>query len=169
MRDVMNDGISLQEAIQQLAEQERHYLELAHDAGRKRALLEGIVGHAPLLEQPTSDGTEVVYQEKIIWDMNPRTELMGLRVDFTGSRNLKEKLVRIADATEDGILNATAVTRFLISSGQYKSTVKHMRPNVFNVFHDNPDLFERVSMGNWRLIHKWGQMDRTSGGDNAHR
>ena len=169
MRNVMKDRMSLREAIQRLAEQESHYLGLARDAGRKRALLEGIVGHTPLLEQPTSEGTEVVYQEKIIWDMNPRIELMGLRVDFTRSRNLKEKLIHMADATEDGMLNATAVTRYLISSGQYKPTVKPMRPNVFNVFHDNPDLFERVSKGNWRLIPKWAQMDRTSGGHNAHR
>ena len=140
--NAIDNRISLRDAIQHLAEQERHYLELAHDAGRKRALLEGIVGETPLLEHSTSDDTEVVYQEKIIWDINPRTELMGPRVDISEFRNLMEKLFRIVHATEHGILNATAVTRHLINSGQDKSTVKHMRPYVLNVVHDNPNLFE---------------------------
>ena len=69
----------------------------------------------------------------------------GVPVNLSGTRNLEERLVRIAEATREPIATLD-VAAFLIASGISKSTIKNLRPHVYNALNDHPD-FEKAGEG----------------------
>jgi len=83
----------------------------------------------------------------------PRSpDLSGLDVDFTGAKNLKERVLRIALAMEGKEMNVSSVTRFLINAGQYNTTVKNFRSNVNRVFTEQPDIYHSTGPGNFIYV-----------------
>ena len=79
-------------------------------------------------------------------------DLSGLEVDFAGTTNLPERVLRIALAMDGKELNVSSVTRCLIAFGQYKTTVRNFRSNVNKVFTDQPEVYVKVSKGNFLYV-----------------
>ena len=88
--------------------------------------------------------------DSISSQQNNTTDLTGLAVDFTGAANLRERLIRIAQAGEGVLLNLTKVSRFLIEAGESQATIPNLRTNVYGIVNGSPDLFEKVSSGTYR-------------------
>ncbi len=80
------------------------------------------------------------------------TDLNDLVIDFKGSANLRERLIRIALAKEGVLLNITEVARFLIEAGESQATIPNLRTNVHDIVNGSPDLFEKVSPGTYRYL-----------------
>ena len=83
----------------------------------------------------------------------PRSpDLSDLEVDFTGAKNLKERVLRIALAMDGKVMNVSSVTRLLVTSGQYNTTVKNYRSNVNRVFTEQPDIYQLAGPGNFIYV-----------------
>ena len=84
------------------------------------------------------------------------TDLFGLVVSFEGITNLKGRVLRIAQvATKaDKILNTSAVSKYLIHCGQSKSAMRNLRPSVHRVFNEQPEVYEKIGAGNWKMIQQ---------------
>ena len=76
--------------------------------------------------------------------------LAGLEVDFTGTANLLERILRVAAATDEP-LDAMAVAEYLVARGQSGANPKNLRSQILNVLKDDPD-FEKVGVGRFRYI-----------------
>ena len=87
------------------------------------------------------------------------TTLDGLEVCFDGTKNLKERILRIAEqvSRKNKVLNTSAVTKFLMQSGQADTDkADNLRPSVHRVFADQPEVYEKLAAGRWTLIQKDG-------------
>ena len=143
----MDKSKSIEEVL--MALQEREDL-LRAEADRIRARREIIEGTLTLLDDPVTDTTFLAAPISRTWDTgDSRPTLDGLVVDFTGTKNLSEKIIRIAKASNGHVLNVTQVTKLLISRKQYNTTVSNWRPSVDAVFRDNRDLYEKVGPANY--------------------
>ena len=79
--------------------------------------------------------------------------LSGLAVDFEGTTNHRQRVLRIAQVAGEGtVLNTSEVTRFLVESVCADFTVDNLRPSIHRVFDEQPEVYEKVSPGNWTLI-----------------
>ena len=76
--------------------------------------------------------------------------LASLEVDFTGTANLLERILRVAAATDEP-LDAMAVAEYLVARGQSGANPKNLRSQILNVLKDDPD-FEKVGVGRFRYI-----------------
>ncbi len=83
---------------------------------------------------------------------NAETSLIGLYVDFGGARNLLQRILRIGDAAEGKLLNATMVANFLIETGQSRGNLNSLRREVGQTFKRHPEYFEPVSTGTVRFL-----------------
>ena len=79
-------------------------------------------------------------------------DLSGLIVDFTGAKNLQERVLRIALAMDGKEMNVSSVTRYLITSGQYNTTVKNFRSNVNRVFTGQNDIYHPTGPGSFVYV-----------------
>ena len=82
----------------------------------------------------------------------PETSLTGLYVNFTGARNLLERLLRIGEAAKGKLLNSTMVARFLIDTEESQGKLNSVRRNVGQTFKMHPEYFEPVSIGTVRFL-----------------
>ena len=83
---------------------------------------------------------------------DPETNLSGLFVDFSGSRNTLERVIRIGEAAEGKLLNATKVARFLIDAGESRGKLDSVRRNVGDALKLSPQYFEAVSPRIFRFL-----------------
>ena len=90
------------------------------------------------------------------------TDLTGLIVDFAGAANLRERLIRIAQAGEGVLLNITEVSRFLIGVGESRATIPNLRTNVHDIVNGSPEFFEKVSSGTYRFVEEKLKEDNPS-------
>ena len=88
-------------------------------------------------------------------------DLSGLNVDFAGAKNLPERVLRIAQAMDGKNMNVSSVTRFLITSGQYDTTVKNFRSNVNRVFIEGDD-YVKEGKGNFRYVAQRSSVEESS-------
>ncbi len=146
----MDSNVTAEQMMQHLREQITLHRRLAKEAADKLQAIESVLAD-PAFDQELSRANAAISEAKSLVDSGA---LKDLQVNLNGARNLAERVIRVAQATKDGVVNATEVTRFLIDSGVHQSSVKDMRPNVFRVFDEHPDVFEKVSPGYWRLISR---------------
>lgn len=76
--------------------------------------------------------------------VTPDIDLSGVQVDFTGTENLRERLIRIAETAPGTYLNVTQTVKLLIRHGQSEASVHNGRVSVQRAFDTNLDIFERV-------------------------
>ena len=74
----------------------------------------------------------------------PEIDLSQVRVDFEDAKNLRERLIRIAESLPGTYLNVTQICRLLIRQNQTQQTLHNARVSIGREFESNPDLFERV-------------------------
>lgn len=74
----------------------------------------------------------------------------GIEVDFTGTANLLERILRVAAATDEP-LDAMVVAEYLVARGQSGANPKNLRSQILNVLKGDPD-FEKVGVGRFRYI-----------------
>ena len=94
------------------------------------------------------DGRDELYRRT----ENAETSLIGLYVDFGGARNLLQRILKIGDAAEGKLLNATMVANFLIETGQSQGKLNSLRREVGQTFKRHPEYFEPVSTGTVRFL-----------------
>lgn len=75
---------------------------------------------------------------------------VGIDVDFTGTSNLLERILRVAAATTEP-LDAMSVAEYLVARGQSKSSTKNLRAHILNILKGDPD-FEKIGVGRFRYI-----------------
>ena len=80
------------------------------------------------------------------------TSLIGLHVDFGGARNLLQRILKIGDAAEGKLLNATMVANFLIETGESRGKLDSIRREVGQTFKRHPEYFEPVSTGTVKFL-----------------
>lgn len=78
------------------------------------------------------------------------TAFAGIDVDFTGTSNLLERILRVAAATTEP-LDAMSVAEYLVARGQSKSSTKNLRAHILNILKGDPD-FEKIGVGRFRYI-----------------
>ena len=71
-------------------------------------------------------------------------------IDFTGARNLPERLERIA-CNNNGWINITKAAELLIEVKQSGSKKKNLRSMVYRVLAENSDEWEKTAPGTFRL------------------
>ncbi len=76
----------------------------------------------------------------------------GVTIDFTGTSNLPQRLVRIAQAM-DGPLDVRETAQCLIEHGLSKAKVRNLRSHIINVLRDEPD-FSKVGDGKYEYLLK---------------
>ena len=83
---------------------------------------------------------------------DPRIDLTGLSVDFTGAPNVLERVLRIGEAAGGRLLNATKVARFLIEAGVSRGKLENLRGNVSDALTGNPDYFMPVGPATFQFL-----------------
>ena len=76
----------------------------------------------------------------------------SVAIDFTGARNLTQRLVRIAQAVE-GPLDVRETAQCLIEHGLSKAKARNLRTHIINVLRDEPD-FSKVGDGKYEYLLK---------------
>ena len=79
--------------------------------------------------------------------VTPDIDLTGVRVDFTGTENIVQRIIRIAETVPGMKLNVTQVVKLLIEHNQTQQSVHNARVSVGRDFESHPDLFERIEVG----------------------
>ena len=74
-------------------------------------------------------------------------------IDFTGARNVVERLVRIADRS-GGVINITKSAEIIIAAGLSRQRKENLRSSIYREVQGHPD-WEKVSPGMFR--HRNGQ------------
>ena len=146
----MHSDITAPQLIKHLKDQIAEHQRMIREAENQLQAIESAQASF-MLKQDISRAYSSIGEARDIIDAGA---LKDLEVNLQGAQNMKERIIRIAEAVPNGVVNATEVTKYLINSGIHQAQVKDMRPNVFRVFDDNPEVFEKVSPGNWRLIAK---------------
>lgn len=95
------------------------------------------------LDAAVGDGSAVTFDEET-------SSFIGTDVDLEGTKNLGERVVRIAIAVGRPI-NALAVAEYLIDRGYSNAKARNLRPHIYNALKENPD-FEKVGKGTFRYI-----------------
>ena len=103
-----------------------------------RRLIDGQQNTAPG-GAPTRTGTRVRTSA-----VTPDIDLSKVQVDFEGTENMLDRLVRIAETIPDTHLNVTQVVKLLIRHGQTGASVHNGRVSVQRAFNSNPSIFERA-------------------------
>ena len=116
-------------------------VELEHESGRTENGAAVVVTdeHEEASEDEKREGGQVRY-------MN-----MAREVDYEGTRNFQQRVKRVAEATADGIVNATHVAEVLIRDGKSKSTLKNLRGTVLTELKDGED-FRYVGRGTYMYV-----------------
>ena len=83
-------------------------------------------------------------------EVDPRADLSGLVVDLSKCVNLLERIISIAKAAPDKLLNTSVLTRYLLDNGHSSSKLKNLRTAVHRVLTGRPELFEKVDQGMFR-------------------
>ena len=71
-------------------------------------------------------------------------------IDFTGTKNLGQRLSRIAEAVS-GPLDAKTMALCLIQRGQSKAVLRNLHAHVLNELRDNP-AFEKEPDGSYKYL-----------------
>lgn len=74
----------------------------------------------------------------------------GIAVDFSGTSNLLERVLRVATATAEP-LDAMSVAEYLVARGQSKSSTRNLQAHILNILKDDPD-FEKIGVGRFRYL-----------------
>ncbi len=76
----------------------------------------------------------------------------SVAIDFSGTRNLPQRLVRIAQAV-DGPLDVRETAQCLIEHGLSKAKARNLRTHIISVLRDEPD-FSKVGDGKYEYLLK---------------
>ena len=76
---------------------------------------------------------------------------MTHEVDYTGAQVFSDKVRRIAEATEDGVVNTTHMAQILIRDGHSQSTQSNLRGTVGNHFKRDDD-YEYIGPGTYQYL-----------------
>ena len=74
----------------------------------------------------------------------------GVDIDFTGASNLRERVVRIAEAV-DGPLNSMDIARCLVHRGISKAAPPNLRSHITNALADDAD-FAKIAPGRYEYM-----------------
>ena len=85
----------------------------------------------------------------------PPMNLKDGDIDFSGAKNLEERLVRIAKATMDGVVLCTQVRDILIETGELRSSRRNMRNAVQTLLSKHRD-FQHIAPGAFRYLPSRG-------------
>ena len=102
--------------------------------------------------------------------VSPDIDLTELDVDLDGAQNTVERIVWIATAAPDKLLNVTQLARLLIRTGSTTAKINNMRVMVQRTLDGRPDLFERVRRATYRYTAGGNEdHDLDSPGDNSNQ
>lgn len=76
---------------------------------------------------------------------------MARDVDYAGTDDQTDRIIRVAEATMDGIVNCTHVAEILIADGVSTSRKDYLRGTVQNRLSKRDD-FERLAPGTYRYL-----------------
>ena len=133
-----------------LGQEIREKMELRAALGVTRAYLEGLSSCGTGLSIQILDHIPETGPGKQAED--PRIDLTGLSVDFTGSPNVLERLFRIGEADDNKLLNSTKGARFLIDAGVSSGKLDSIRRNVDDALTNNAQHFKRVAPGTFKFL-----------------
>ena len=71
-------------------------------------------------------------------------DLTVVNVDFTGTEELPEQLVRVAETVPALYLNVTQVSKLLLRHGVTQSTLHNLQVNTQRAFDARPELWKRI-------------------------
>ena len=77
-------------------------------------------------------------------------DLTDLEVDLTGAKNLAERIIRVAMADKNKVLNVTQLSHCIIRNGGSGGTLTSLRRQVSRDLKENPELFEPVAVATYR-------------------
>ena len=127
---------------------ERVELQAAYELVRQD--LQGQIFHEAPSSDPNPEAKPRTGPGKQVND--PRIDLTGLSVDFTGAPNVLERVLRIGEVAEGRLLNATRVARFLIEAGASHGKLENLRGNVSDALTNNPNHFEPVGPATFQFL-----------------
>ena len=138
---------------------ETRHSSLAEAARQRRQLLEALIREQlPTPEEPPPDG----------WPRTHPHDLTDLAegIDFQGTRNVQDRVLRVAHAAGHRQMGVNQVTDLILRSGrhlrndrQHHSSTRHthdlinLRSIVRATLIDNPELYERTGTGTFR--YRW--------------
>lgn len=125
-----------------LGQEIREKMEIQAALGLTRAIFQGLSSSELVPSVQIHDHIPQTGPGKQVED--PRMDLTGLSVDFTGAPNVLERVLRIGEAAEGRLLKAKKVARFLIEAGVSRRTLENLRGNVSYALTGNPDYFMPV-------------------------
>ena len=77
--------------------------------------------------------------------------------DYSGTADQTEQVIRIAEATADGVVNATHVAEIMLEANLSSSRKDYLRGRVQNILSKHDD-FEKVAAGTYRYLD-WQEDD----------
>ena len=88
-------------------------------------------------------------------------DLTAVEVDFSGTANMLERVVRVAETVEGTgkDLNVSQLARLIVRSGQSTAAVQNLRVGVQRVIDRHKDLFERVDRDRATYRYKGGDTE----------
>ena len=81
---------------------------------------------------------------------------MARPVDYVGTEVFRHRIIRIAEATKDGLMNATQVAEKLIADEQSQSTKSNLRGTILNHFRKHDD-YEYIGPGTYQYLPMVGR------------
>ena len=85
---------------------------------------------------------------------------MSRKVDYSGADYQDEQIIRVAEATADGIVNTTHVAEILIQDGLSTSKKEYLRGTVQNRLSKRSD-FKKIAPGTYRYLN-WDGRNQTT-------
>ena len=107
--------------------------------------------HCSKLRQSDAQPRDVEYGRR-------RYMMMAREVDYSGTDRQDERIIRVAEATTDGIVNTTHVAEILIRDGKSTSRKDYLRGTVQNRLSKRSD-FEKIAPGTYRFLSWRGDAD----------
>ena len=127
--------------------------------------LDAEVAHArQRLEKATAELAAVTLTIGLLKSMGPmeeeNTAYASTNIDFSGTRNLKERLERIAQSS-GGLVNTSKAADIIIDARQTRSKKANIRSTIHRTLTGNKDSWEKIAPGTFRLRngHRLGNGD----------
>ena len=120
-------------------------LQQQRDALRTTAafLSGGAVGPAP----PSDDSPDSLPQDDPPHNSLTIHNMKDLDIDFTGARNMLERLKRIGRATEGHYISLGLITHYLARQKKRRGSLRSLRTHIRTCISKHPEHFQRVAAG----------------------
>ncbi len=95
-------------------------------------------------------------------DLNSGMNLRLRDIDFSSDKNMEQRVIRIAQATTDGIVISTHVRDILHEAGESKSSRTNLRNTVQKLMSEHED-FQRIGRGRYSYVPMAGANHESMG------